>query len=62
LSVIPYKETQEDIARKIKTKKLIFTAATVSLVVVIILAHFLWTPLDVLWFKSLRKADGIIGG
>jgi uncharacterized protein involved in exopolysaccharide biosynthesis len=62
LSVIPYKETQEDIIRKIKTKKLIFTAAAVSLVVVIILAHFLWTPLDVLWFKSLRKADGIIGG
>lgn len=61
LSVIPYKETQEDIARKIKTKKLIFTAAAVSLVVVIILAHFLWTPLDVLWFKGLRKADGIIG-
>lgn len=61
LSVIPYKETQEDIVRKIKTKKLIFTAAAVSLVVVIILAHFLWTPLDVLWFKGLRKADGIIG-
>jgi uncharacterized protein involved in exopolysaccharide biosynthesis len=61
LSVIPYKETQEDIARKIKTRKLIFTAGAVSLVVVIILAHFLWTPLDVLWFKGLRKADGIIG-
>lgn len=62
LSVIPYKETQEDIVRKIKTKKLIITAAAVSLVVVVILAHFLWTPLDVLWFKGLRKADGIIGG
>jgi uncharacterized protein involved in exopolysaccharide biosynthesis len=62
LSVIPYKETQEDVVRRIKTRKLIFTAAAVSLVVVIILAHFLWTPLDVLWFKSLRKADGIIGG
>lgn len=62
LSVIPYIETQEDIARKIKTKKLIFTTAAVSLVVVIILAHFLWTPLDVLWFKGLRKADVIIGG
>lgn len=61
LSVIPYKETQEDITKKIKTKKLILTAAAVSLVVVVILAHFLWTPLDVLWFKGLRKADGIIG-
>jgi uncharacterized protein involved in exopolysaccharide biosynthesis len=62
LSVIPYKENQEDVARKLKTKKLIITAAAISLVVVVILAHFLWTPLDVLWFKGLRKADGIIGG
>ena len=62
LSVIPYKENREDIARRLKTKKLVITAAAVSLVVVVILAHFLWTPLDVLWFKGLRKADGIIGG
>jgi hypothetical protein len=62
LSVIPYKENGEDVARRIKTKKLVVTAAAVSLVVVVILAHFLWTPLDVLWFKGLRKADGIFGG
>jgi uncharacterized protein involved in exopolysaccharide biosynthesis len=62
LSVIPYKENQEDIVRRLKTKKLVITAAAISLVVVVILAHFLWTPLDVLWFKGLRKADGIIGG
>jgi uncharacterized protein involved in exopolysaccharide biosynthesis len=62
LSVIPYKENQEDIVRRLKTKKRVITAAAISLVVVVILAHFLWTPLDVLWFKGLRKADGIIGG
>jgi uncharacterized protein involved in exopolysaccharide biosynthesis len=62
LSVIPYKENQEDVARRLKTRKLVITAAAVSLVVVVILAHFLWTPLDVLWFKGLRKADVIIGG
>jgi uncharacterized protein involved in exopolysaccharide biosynthesis len=62
LSVIPYRENGEDIARRIKTKKLVITAAAVSIVVVVILAHFLWTPLDVLWFKGLHKADGIIGG
>jgi preprotein translocase subunit Sec61beta len=62
LSVIPYRESGEDIARRIKTKKLVITAAAVSVVVVVILAHFLWTPLDVLWFKGLRRADGIIGG
>jgi uncharacterized protein involved in exopolysaccharide biosynthesis len=62
LSVIPYKENQEDVARRLKTRKLVITSAAVSLVVVVILAHFLWTPLDVLWFKGLRKADVIIGG
>jgi polysaccharide biosynthesis transport protein len=62
LSIIPYKENQQDTARRLKTKKLIITTATVSLLVVVILVHFLWTPLDVLWFKGLRKADGIIGG
>jgi hypothetical protein len=62
LSVIPYKENQEDVARRLKTKRLVITTAAVSLVVVVILVHFLWTPLDVLWFKGLRRADGIIGG
>jgi len=62
LSVIPYKENREDTVRRLKTRKLIITTAAVSLLVVVILAHFLWTPLDVLWFKGLRKADGIIGG
>jgi uncharacterized protein involved in exopolysaccharide biosynthesis len=62
LSVIPYKETREDVVRRHRTKKMVLTAAAISLVVVIILAHFMWTPLDVLWFKGLRKADVIIGG
>ena len=62
LSVIPYKENREDIARKAKTKKLVITTVAVSIVAVVILAHLLWTPLDILWFKGLRKAEGIIGG
>jgi polysaccharide biosynthesis transport protein len=62
LSVIPYKENQEDVAKRLKTKRLVITTAAVSLVVMVILVHFLWTPLDVLWFKGLRRADGIISG
>jgi uncharacterized protein involved in exopolysaccharide biosynthesis len=62
LSVIPYKENQEDVTRRLKTKRLVITTAAVSLAVVVILVHFLWTPLDVLWFKGLRRADGIISG
>jgi uncharacterized protein involved in exopolysaccharide biosynthesis len=61
LSIIPYKENLGDMVKKARVKKRIVTAVAVSLVVAVILAHLLWTPLDVLWFKGLRKAGGIIG-
>lgn len=62
LSVIPYKENLEDIARKAKARKRVVATVAISVVVVVILAHLLWTPLDVLWFRGLRKAGGVIGG
>lgn len=62
LSVIPYKQNLEDIAKRVKMRKRVVTAVAVSLVVAVVLAHLLWTPLDVLWFKGLRKAGGFIGG
>lgn len=62
LSVIPYLRNGEDIARAEKTQKIIITTIAGSFVLVILLAHFLWTPLDVLWFRGLRKVDKVIGG
>jgi hypothetical protein len=62
LSVIPYMNNSEDLVRVQKTKKIAATAFAGGLVLLIVLAHFLWTPLDVLWFKGLRKVDTVIGG
>lgn len=62
LSVIPYIRNSEDLARDEKRKKIAIAAIAGSFVLVVLLAHFLWTPLDVLWFKGLRKVDTVIGG
>ena len=62
LSVIPYMPNSEDTVRAVKTRKIIIAAVAGSFVLVLLLAHFLWTPLDVLWFKGLRKVDNVIGG
>src|SRR3989344_3571863 len=62
LSVIPYMNNSEDLARAEKTKKIAVITFVSGLVLLILLAHFLWTPLDVLWFKGLRKVDTVIGG
>lgn len=62
LSVIPYLRNREDIARAERTKRIVAATIVGSFVLIVLLAHFLWTPLDVLWFKGLRKIDNVIGG
>ena len=62
LSVIPYLRNSEDLARVERTRKIVVAAIAGSFVLIVLLAHFLWTPLDVLWFKGLRKVDTVIGG
>lgn len=62
LSVIPYLRNSDDIARAEKTQRIIIATIAGSFVLAVLLAHFLWTPLDVLWFKGLRKVDTVIGG
>jgi len=61
LSVIPYLQNSDDLAQTIRTKRIVIAVFAGSLVVFLLLVHFFWTPLDVLWFKGLRKADDVIG-
>ncbi|MBI3441430.1 MAG: lipopolysaccharide biosynthesis protein, partial [Proteobacteria bacterium] len=61
LSVIPYLQNSEDLVRIEKTKRLAMIIFASGIVLIIVLLHFLWTPLDVLWFKGLRKVDTVIG-
>jgi len=62
LSVIPYLRNSEDIARAQKTRKIVLVTLATSLVLFLALVHFFWTPLDVLWFRGLRKVDTVAGG
>lgn len=61
LAIIPYKENEEDIAKQLKIRKYIIISVIAIGILAILLVHFLWTPLDVLWFKGLRKVDTVVG-
>ncbi len=61
LSVIPYLRNSDDLRRSKKIKKTIMLAFTGGIVVLILFVHLFWTPLDVLWFKGLRKVNTVIG-
>jgi uncharacterized protein involved in exopolysaccharide biosynthesis len=61
LAVIPYLENDPEI-RKRKHRRIIFWASLFGgIIILLLLVHFLFSPLDILWFRGLRKIDGIIG-
>jgi hypothetical protein len=62
LAVIPYLASDADIGRKKKRRWLMIAGITGGIVLILLLIHFLYSPLDVLWFRGLRKMDKIVGG
>ncbi|MDH5573317.1 MAG: hypothetical protein OEY89_16260, partial [Gammaproteobacteria bacterium] len=61
LAMIPIIYNTQDYYRRKRIARVLVSSALVSLVTVVLLVHFFWTPLDVLWFKNLRKAENVIG-
>jgi hypothetical protein len=62
LAVIPYLENDPEILKK-KQHRIIFLASLIGgIIILLLLVHILFSPLDVLWFRGLRKIDGMIGG
>jgi succinoglycan biosynthesis transport protein ExoP len=60
LAMVPYLETERESSRR---KRRVVTRAAVAVgavVLVVVALHMFWTPLDVLWYKALRKADVVI--
>lgn len=53
--VIPYIETPEDIARRRQRNKLLWLAASMSFVVLVILTHFFVMPLNIIWASAMAK-------
>ena len=61
LAVIPYLPSAADIRSQASRKWLIIAAVIGVIAIVLLLLHFLYSPLDVLWFRGLRKMDNIVG-
>jgi len=61
LAVIPYLDLDEEVETKNHQTAIVIGSLVVGLIIALLLAHWLWTPLDVLWFRGLRKLDLIFG-
>lgn len=60
LAIIPYMQNDREV-RNGRRRLVARTSAAAAIVIVLIAAmHFFWKPLDVLWYKALRKADVVI--
>ncbi len=57
LGVIPYIENQADKIRHQRYVAVSLSLGVLSVVVAVIFTHFLWKPLDVLWFVMQRKIE-----
>lgn len=57
LSVIPFEMNLEDKAKTKRVKKRVIILFIAVIALALLLIHFLVSPLDVLWFRVLRKID-----
>ncbi len=61
LSVIPLMENAADRLRRLRARRMTLITFVVAILSVLILVHFIFTPLDVLWFRGMRKVDRMVG-
>jgi hypothetical protein len=60
LAVIPYLTNAQEISRRKRRIVTRAAAAVTALILAIGAVHFFYKPLDVLWYRALRKADVVI--
>jgi len=60
LAMIPYLENDRETSRRKRRLATRAVAAVGAVILLIVALHVFWTPLDVLWYKALRKADVVI--
>ena len=61
LAVIPYLPNAAEARAKTWKKMMILFSVVAGIAILLMLVHFLYSPLDVLWLRGLRKLDTIIG-
>ena len=57
LAVIPYQMNMADVQKRKKLQKRTILVGLIAIIAGVLLIHFLISPLDVLWFRILRKVD-----
>ena len=57
LSVIPYQMNAQDLIKHQKTRRMIFIGTLISILIALVIIHFAISPLDVLWFRLIRKGE-----
>ena len=57
LAIIPYQLNDGDTQRRKRYKKRTILAGIMAIITGLLLIHFLISPLDVLWYRILRKLD-----
>lgn len=55
LAVIPYLPNQKDLARAMRRRSRIRLAGLGAVAVALLLCHVFWTPLDVVWYATLKR-------
>jgi succinoglycan biosynthesis transport protein ExoP len=58
LALLPWIETPSEVAARARMRLLSFMGAATSVVVAVVLVHFFYRPLDVLWQVALRRLTG----
>lgn len=61
LAIIPAIYTPADFFRRRRVNRILLGSTVAGIVIVLLAVHFFFSPLDVLWFRSVRKAETIIG-
>jgi uncharacterized protein involved in exopolysaccharide biosynthesis len=61
LAVIPYLESDREISRRRRRGWSLVVGSLASVILVALLVHLFVTPLDVLWYKALRRASILTG-
>ena len=57
LAVIPYQMNMADVQKRKKLQKRTILVGLMAIIAGVLLIHFLISPLDVLWFRILRKFE-----
>ncbi len=61
LAVIPYLTNAAEIRARQRKNRTLVIAVIALIIIMLLMVHFLISPLDVLWFRGVRKVDMLVG-